>query len=79
MRRKDFSLPTVLVLGNNFTNGTIERNILNQLGLSCTFDDFAKNLNEIGLRMRSRALIMIDAINEGPGPDLWRNHLAGFI
>lgn len=79
MRRKDFSLPTVLVLGNNFTNGTIERNILNQLGLSCTFDDFAKNLNEIGLRMRSRALIMIDAINEGPGPDLWRNQIAGFI
>ena len=79
MKRKDFSLPTVLVLGNNFTNGTIERNILNQLGLSCTFDDFAKNLNEIGLRMRSRALIMIDAINEGPGPDLWRNQIAGFI
>ncbi len=78
-RRKDLSLPTLLLLGTNFKNDTIETNILNVLELSCPFEEFANNLNELGLRMNTRVLLMIDAINEGPGPDLWKNSLAGFI
>ena len=78
-RRKELSIPTILLLGNNFKDDTIENNILNLLGLSYSFDDFAKNLNEIGLRMESRVLLMIDGINEGPGPNLWKNQIAGFI
>ena len=78
-RRKELSIPTILLLGNNFKDDTIENNILNLLGLSNSFDDFAKNLNEIGLRMESRVLLMIDGINEGPGPNLWKNQIAGFI
>ena len=78
-RRKEFSQPTLLLLGANFRDDTIENNILNLLGLSCSFHDFSQNLNEIGLRMNSRVLIMIDGINEGPGPNLWKNQIAGFI
>lgn len=78
-RRKDLSSPIILLLGTNFKDDTIEKNILALLGLSCPFSDFINNLNEIGLKMKSRVLIMIDAINEGPGHNLWRNQIAGFV
>lgn len=78
-QRKNQNLPTILLLGTTFTNTTIEQNILNKLDLACSFDDFLTNLNSIGLQINSRALILIDAINEGAGVDLWKNQIAGFI
>lgn len=79
-RRKSQNLPTILLLGTTFThNKTIERNILEKLDLTCSFKDFLENLNSIGLFTNSRALILIDAINEGAGMDLWKNQIAGFI
>ncbi len=78
--RQKLSLPTLLLLGTTFNNSsTLEQNILNKLGLTCSFDDFLSNLNNIGLNINSRVLILIDAINEGAGADLWKNQIAGFV
>lgn len=79
-QRKNQNLPTVLLLGTTFNNANpIEKNILNRLDLTCSFKDFLENLNNIGLQINSRVLILIDAINEGAGADLWKNQIAGFI
>ena len=74
------SLPTLLLLGTTFKEAsTIEKNILSQLDLNIPFNDFIEQLNGIGLSVGSRVLIMIDAINEGIGADLWRDQISGFI
>lgn len=79
-QRKNQNLPTILLLGTTFTHTTtIERNILEKLDLTCSFKEFLENLNNIGLHINSRVLILIDAINEGAGVDLWKNQIAGFI
>ncbi|KAA6337721.1 hypothetical protein EZS27_014214 [termite gut metagenome] len=78
-QRKNQNLPTILLLGTTFFNTTIEQNILKKLDLTCSFKDFLTNLNSIGLQINSRVLILIDAINEGAGVDLWKNQIAGFI
>ena len=79
-QRKKQYLPTILLLGTTFNNTTtIQKNILDKLDLTCTFNDFLKNLNSIGLLINSRVLILIDAINEGAGADLWKNQIAGFV
>lgn len=79
-QRKSQFLPTILLLGTTFNSShTIEKNILNRLGLTCSFEGFLKNLNSIGENINSRVLILIDAINEGAGADLWKNQIAGFV
>ena len=79
-QRKNQSLPTILLLGTTFNNSnTIEQNILNRLDLTYSFEEFLSDLNNIGLFINSRVLILIDAINEGAGVDLWKNQIAGFI
>ena len=79
-QRKKQYLPTILLLGTTFNNTTtIQKNILDKLDLTSTFNDFLKNLNSIGLLINSRVLILIDAINEGAGADLWKNQIAGFV
>ncbi len=79
-QRKNHNLPTLLLLGQHFNKTeTIEKNILTHLGLECSFKDLMANLNDIGLQINSRVLILIDAINEGAGADLWKDQIAGFI
>jgi hypothetical protein len=79
-QRKNQALPTILLLGTTFNNTiTIEQNILYRLDLSYSFNEFLTELNNIGLFIKSRVLILIDAINEGAGVDLWKNQIAGFI
>jgi len=79
-QRKNQSLPTILLLGTTFNNSnTIEKNILNILDLKYSIKEFLTDLNNIGLFINSRVLILIDAINEGAGVDLWKNQIAGFI
>lgn len=71
---------TILLLGQLFKNGlNAWQNILNQLNLTCTKDDFLISLNCIGQQTNSRVLILIDALNEGAGKDLWHDELSGFI
>lgn len=79
-KRNKQALPTLLLLGTTFKDpSTIEKNILTQLGLNISFSDFIEQLNEIGMSLGSRVLILIDAINEGSGANLWRDQISGFI
>lgn len=71
---------TLLLLGQLFQrNQTIAQNILGQLGLNCSQNELFTSLNNIGRQQGSRVLLMIDALNEGPGKDLWKDALPGFI
>jgi hypothetical protein len=72
--------PALLLLGQLFKKEqTIWQNILSQLDLPCTKDEFLSSLDAIGRQTGSRVLLMIDAINEGAGKDLWFDALPGFI
>lgn len=73
-------IPVLLLLGPHFVaDKTIEKNIIDQLDLKCSFDELLKDLNEIGKQIGSRVLILIDAINEGAGARLWRDQIQGFM
>jgi DNA replication protein DnaC len=74
------NLPTIFLLGQEFHHTfSIEKNVLNQLGLNCTFIELLNTLNSIGKQVDSRFLILIDAINESIGTDFWIKQLDGFI
>jgi len=78
--RQSKGLPTLLLLGQLFQTGqTVWQNIIAQLGISCSSTEFLDSLNHIGKQTGSRALILIDAINEGAGANLWSAALPGFI
>lgn len=73
-------LACLLFLGQLFSSGkSIWQNIIDQLGLTCTKDELLDSLNNIGRQQGSRLLIMIDALNEGVGKDLWKDAVHGFI
>ena len=74
-------LPVVLLLGQQFNNVSDPWNqILQKLGLqNSNAEEFLGALNTAAQAKKVRALIMIDALNEGAGQALWQNHLAGFI
>ncbi|WP_221392061.1 ATP-binding protein [Dyadobacter sp. NIV53] len=79
-RTRDHGQPFILLLGQNFKREkSIWENILALLDLSCTSSEFLDTLNQIGQQIKQRVVIAIDAINEGPGRELWRESLAGFI
>lgn len=72
--------PTLLLLGQLFKSSeNCWKQLLEQLGLSCSKVEFLTSLNSIGEQTGSRVLILIDALNEGAGKDLWPDILAGFI
>lgn len=72
-------LPTVLLLGTDFAGGTYETTIMSKVGFTGTFQDFLSSFNQIGIQVGSRALLMIDALNEGPQAVLWKDRLSGLI
>ncbi len=66
------NLPTLLLLGQNFlSTKSIWENILTELNLTCSKEELLIELNGLGKQIGSRILILIDAINEGPGKSLW--------
>lgn len=74
------NLPTLLLLGQHFHSAkTIEENILSLLHLDCTFTELLINLDKISDQIGSRVLVLIDAINEGAGSDLWSSQIDGFL
>lgn len=74
------NLPTLLLLGQNFiTTKNIWENIKSELDINCTDAQLLSELNNIGRQIGSRILILIDAINEGAGADLWNSRISGFI
>ncbi len=72
--------PTVLLLGQLFkSTENCWKQLLEQLQLSCSKDEFLTSLNSVGQQTGSRALILIDALNEGAGKQIWPDQLSGFI
>ncbi|QWF15228.1 hypothetical protein [Lysobacter capsici] len=72
--------PALLFLGQQFAQGNPWDQCERSLGLSgWPRDELFGALDAAGEATGSRTLILVDAVNEGAGANLWRSHLAGFI
>ncbi len=78
-QRISCDLPTVLLLGGHFNNDDPWSQIIRLLGLSCTKEEFLGSLEAAAQAQDSKALILIDALNEGEGKTIWHKHLAGML
>jgi len=78
-RRIRSGFPTVLLLGGQFNKDEPWSQIIRLLGLTCTKEDFLGALEAAAQARGARALILIDALNEGEGKDIWHKHLAGML
>ena len=72
-------LPTLLFLGTDFSDGIYESTITSKIGFAGTFPEFLSSFNQVGCQVGSRALLMIDALNEGKQANLWKDKLSGLI
>ena len=73
-------VPAILLLGQHFVDSrNVEDNVINLLGINCSFSELLNDLNEIGKQIGSRVTILIDAINEGAGARLWKDQIQGLI
>jgi hypothetical protein len=71
--------PTILLLGGHFSNEEPWLQLIRLLGLSCTKEDFLGALEAAAQATGTKALVLIDALNEGEGRKLWNKHLAGML
>lgn len=73
--------PTVLLMGQRFVgNDAPWIQALQQLDLAdLSADEFVGALEAAAQAANSRALVIIDAINEGAGRTIWPSHLAAFL
>jgi len=73
--------PTVLLMGQRFvSNDAPWTQALQQLDLAgLSAEEFAGALESAAQAAGSRALVLIDAINEGAGRVIWPSHLAAFL
>ncbi|MEM5527340.1 hypothetical protein WN093_00795 [Gammaproteobacteria bacterium AS21] len=79
-QRVKAGLPTILLLGQNFSNSVFWEQLGALLGLEeRTADNVLGLLNAAGERIGERTLLLFDAINEGIGSNYWRNNLIDFI
>ena len=72
-RRLDAGAPTVLLMGQRFTETSEPWNqTLQQLGMHGTkIEEFVGAMEAAAQVSNSRALVIIDALNEGRGLDIW--------
>lgn len=78
-RRAERNQFTILLLGQHFNSEEPWNQIKNLLQLNCERDTFLAALNSKAESSEARILILIDAINEGEGKRIWKNHISGFI
>jgi hypothetical protein len=78
-RRISNGYPTVILLGEQFSAAEPWKQILELLKLNCTREEFLGALDAAALAAGTRALIFIDALNEGDGQKIWNKHLAGLL
>jgi len=72
--------PVIHVLGQHIMSNDPRASILQRLEIAdWSFHDFLAALNLAAEAAKTRALLVIDALNEGLGTDVWRNHLASFL
>jgi hypothetical protein len=77
--RQQQAQPTILLLGEKFRDSEPWTQIMSMLSLSCERDEFLGALNAAGEARRQRALILIEALNEGEGKRFWRSYLAEIL
>lgn len=73
------SQPRLLLHGAHFSDSEPLQQIVSQLGLNCSVDQFLGGLAAAAQAHNSPVLILIDAINEGTGNALWKKYLAGLL
>lgn len=79
-RRIQKGLPTVVLLGGHFEDSEPWSQIVKELGLTCRNEEqLLGALDASGQARDCRALILIDALNEGEGRTLWRKRLGGIL
>ncbi len=78
-QRAQAGLPTLLLMGECFRDAEPWSQITERLGLTCDRDSFLGALDAAAEASGSRALILIDALNEGAGKDIWNRELPGFL
>ena len=73
--------PVVLLLGQWFSQpGEPWTQLLRQLGLAdASPEQFIGALEAAAQAANTRALLLIDALNEGCGGEIWRHHLSSFL
>ena len=80
-QRVSAGYPTVLLLGQRFVSGdapwTQALQQLDMVGHSAA--EFVGSLESAAQTAGTRALVLIDAINEGAGRSVWPSHLAAFL
>jgi hypothetical protein len=77
--RLSAGLPTIMLMGQHFRTGDPWGQILDLLQLDCSPDELLGALSAAAQLRGSRALIFIDALNEGDGLRLWPDHLAAIL
>ncbi len=72
--------PVVHILGQHIVDDDPRASILKRLEIAdWSFHDALSALNLAAELAGTRAMLVIDALNEGRGTDIWRSHLASFI
>lgn len=80
LHRIESSLPTVFLLGSQYGGGNPNELIKDAVDLKGYRDKQVLGaIDAAGEAYGSRALIVIDAINEGLSRDDWHNHIRGFL
>ena len=69
----------VLLHGGHFIDGNPKKQILDELDLHCTFDEFIGAMDAVGQANNAKTFIMIDALNEGSGQKIWPIYLAELL
>ena len=80
-KRNEAGTPTILLMGQRFTSNEFPwTQALQHLDLShIDVEQFASALESAAKAANSRALVMVDALNEGLGTNIWPDHLAAFL
>ena len=80
-KRADAEAPVILLMGQRFTEPAEPwGQVLQQVEMHGEpIDHFVGALEAAAQASNSRALVMIDAVNEGRGREIWPNHLSAFL
>lgn len=65
------SMPRLLFHGERFTGGDPWFQMIRQLGLDCSREQFLGALEAAGQASHCRVILLLDALNEGEGKRLW--------
>lgn len=71
--------PSLLLLGESIQKGEPWMQVIRHLGLMMSRDDFLGALDAAAEAAGCRLIVFMDALNEGDGVHVWRDHLAGFL